>query len=94
MLHPLDEDSDEENEDQGGEGEDKESGERDSETNKTSSVYNWFSLIDCVSETTHEPWSVVWDMNVYEFFNIVGFAYQRAEIRKKEMRKWKNQKVY
>lgn len=94
MLHPVDEDTDEENEDQGREGEDKDAGEGDSKDDKTSSVYNWFSMIDCVSETTHQPWSEVWDMGIYEFFNILGFAYTRAERRKKEMMKWKNQKTY
>ena len=94
MLHPVDEDTTEESEDQGGEGTDKEPGEGDTKDDKPSAAYNWLSLVDCVSETTREPWSVVWDMNVYEFFNILGFAYTRAEIRKKEMAKWKNQKVY
>lgn len=94
MLHPVDEDTDTEGEDQGGEGEDKDAGEGDTKNDKPSSTYTWLSLIDTVSETTHEPWSVVWDMGIYEFFNILGFAYERAERRKKEMRKWKNQKTY
>lgn len=94
MLHPVDEDNDLESEDQGGEGEDKDTGEGDTKDDKPGSAYTWYSMIDTVSETTHEPWSVVWDMGIYEFFNILGFAYERAQRRKKEMMKWKNQKTY
>ena len=94
MLYCDDEDSEEESEDQGREGENKDAGEGDSKTNKPSSTYTWLSLIDCYAETTHQPWNSVWDTGIYEFFNVVGFAYERAERRKKEMAKWKNQKSY
>lgn len=94
MLYPVNEDTDEENEDQGREGEDKDAGDGDTKDDKPSAAYSWYSMIDTVSETTHQPWSEIWDMGIYEFFNILGFAYERAERRKKEMRKWKNQKVY
>jgi hypothetical protein len=46
-------------------------------------------MIDIVSETTHEPWSEIWKMGIYEFFNIYNFAQQRFERRKREMEKWR-----
>ena len=94
MLQPVDEDTEEESEDQGGEGEDRDTEEGNRKNDKPGPAYNWLSMIDTVSETTHQPWKEIWDMGIYEFFNILGFAFQRAEIRKKEMMKWKNQKTY
>lgn len=94
MLQGTDEDDEIESEDQAGQGDNEGTGEEDTGNDKRSPAYSWFSLIDTAAETTHEPWSVVWEMGIYEFFNIIGFAFERAERRKKEMMKWKNKRTY
>ncbi len=49
-------------------------------------------MIDVVSTTTHEPWSKIWDMGIYEFFNIYAYACQKLEVEKRLTKQF--QKIY
>lgn len=52
------------------------------------SNFKWLKLIDNVSETVREPWNKVWEMNVYEFFNIVSYYNWKMETQKKAVEKF------
>ena len=67
-------------------GQDRETTEASETT--TSSSFQWYSLIDGVSETTRESWNVVWGMGIYEFFNIVAYRNEKSERQKEEIKKW------
>lgn len=60
----------------------------ENESNVTSS-FQWFSLVDGVSETTRLNWNEVWMMNIYEFFNIVSYRNEKFERQKEQINKWK-----
>lgn len=54
-----------------------------------SDSYQWLALIDSVSETTRETWAAVWNMGIYEFFNIVAYRNEKLDRQKAEIQKWK-----
>ena len=49
-------------------------------------------MIDVVSTTTHEPWSVIWEMGLYEFYNIYYYAMQKLQIERRLTKQF--QKIY
>lgn len=52
------------------------------------SAFVYYSLVDTVSETLREPWSEVWEKNIYEFFNIIAYTKDKRAREKAEMEKW------
>lgn len=46
-------------------------------------------MVDTVSETLRQPWSEIWLLGIYEFFNVFAYAVDRARRREEEIRKWK-----
>lgn len=42
-----------------------------------------------MSETTRKDWDSVFQMGVYEFFNIVSYSKDKAEYDKEQINKWK-----
>ena len=51
--------------------------------------YKWLRLIDLVSETTHERWSDIWTMGIYEFFNYLSYVLEKNRREKAEIEKFK-----
>lgn len=45
--------------------------------------------VDKVSETTREPWSVVYDMNPYTFFNILCYRKDKDAEEKRQLEEFK-----
>lgn len=81
MFNKKIEESEEEDENGGGDtdrGGNSEFGEK----------WAWISLIDLVSETTRCRWDDVWEMNVYEFFNYVAYAKDKAAEKERQIKEW------
>jgi hypothetical protein len=53
--------------------------------NEFGKKWGWISMVDRVSETIREPWGVVFDMGVMEFFNILCYAKDKAVYNKKQI---------
>lgn len=51
--------------------------------------WKWISLVDRVSSTVRESWEKVFNMNVYEFFNILCYSIDKANDEKRRMDLWK-----
>lgn len=45
-------------------------------------------MVDTVSHTVNESWSVVFEMGVFEFLNILCYARDKAEFEKQQIQKW------
>ena len=50
---------------------------------------NWLYLIKEVADITHESFSTVWMMNIYEFFNYVAFSRDVAERERRRVEQYK-----
>lgn len=78
--------------DDGDEGE--ESGDKgesegvEGEIDQSERTYRWLGLIDTVSETKRVSWDDAYEMNVYEFFNIISYAKEKARRKQEDMKKW------
>ena len=77
----------EDDEEQGNEREDDRSGEES--VTDAEFIFSWMHLIDEVSELTHEPWSKVWEMHIYEFFNTVCYGRWKSKRIKEAQERWK-----
>lgn len=42
-----------------------------------------------VSETTRKEWDRIYEMNIYEFFNIVSYARDKSKQKEKEIKEWR-----
>ena len=51
--------------------------------------WGWVAWVDAVSETCRCSWEEVWRMEVMEFLNIVCYARDKAEERKRSIERWK-----
>ena len=51
--------------------------------------WNWFYLIDQVSDLTKETWDNVLKKNIYEFLNLVCYIKSKRAMEKNEMEKFK-----
>lgn len=51
--------------------------------------YKWLRLIDLVAETTHDKWSDIWTMGIYEFFNYLSYVLEKNRREKAEIEKFK-----
>jgi len=51
---------------------------------------NWgyVRFVDRVSELTRKTWDEVFEMNVYEFFNIIAYAKDKAVAEKESIKAW------
>jgi len=38
---------------------------------------------------TKEPWSAIWEVDIYSFFNTIAFSRKWHEHEKEELEKWK-----
>lgn len=84
-------------EDEEGDEEDDQSGTRDGRksyygsegNNEFAKKWGWTFWVDRVSETTREPWSVVYDMNPYTFFNLLSYRKDKEVEEKRQMDEWK-----
>ena len=45
--------------------------------------------MDTVSETCRCPWSEVWQMSALEFLNLLAYAKDKAERRRREIEAWR-----
>lgn len=50
-------------------------------------------MIDTYSETTREPWSVVWRTDVNEFFAVIQYAIYKNKRKEEALRKYKNGRI-
>jgi hypothetical protein len=44
--------------------------------------------VDRVSEVTRKDWDRVFEMNVYEFFNVVAYARDKANFELERRKEW------
>lgn len=44
-----------------------------------------------MSETTRCEWDKVWEMNVYEFFNIIAYSKDKAAEKERQIKEWRKQ---
>lgn len=71
--------------------EDTETGEEEKEIT-FGDRWGWLYYVDLVSELTHTKWSEVFEMNIYEFFNLLSYRKDKnAEMNKSNN---PNRKVY
>lgn len=82
-LLGLDKEEDEEQREQEPDGNSEQKPKNDSEI-----YFQWLSVVDLVSETVREPWRVVFEMNIYEFFNIWAYVQTKYEKRKESIKTW------
>lgn len=45
-------------------------------------------LVTEVIEVTNLDWDRVWEMGIYEFFNIVAFSRERSRRKEQAIKKW------
>lgn len=88
LFGEKDEEGDEED-DTGGEGENTRGHRPPEQGNQFGEKWGWIYFVDRVSETSREPWSVVYQMNPYEFFNILSYRKDKDAEEKRVMDEWK-----
>lgn len=78
---------DEENDEEGDEPRDH----REDEGNNSTfgEKWKWIAIVDRVSETVRDSWEKVMQMNVYEFFNILCYAIDKANEEKRQLDNWR-----
>lgn len=76
--------------------EDDEEGEEQGDTREVQASvgtfgekWGWIAMVDRVSETVRDSWEKVMGMNVFEFFNIVAYATDKAAYEKEQLENWK-----
>lgn len=45
-------------------------------------------MVDNVAKTVNESWKAVFEMNVFEFLNILCYARDKAEFERQQIQKW------
>jgi hypothetical protein len=51
--------------------------------------WKWIATVDRVSETIRDSWEKVFDMNIYEFFNVLCYSIDKANEEKRQLEMWK-----
>ena len=88
MFGEKDEEVEEEDE-QGTTGTSATSNRRGEQGNEFSKKWGWTYWIDIVSETTREPWSKVYEMNPYFFFNTLSYRKDKDAEEKRQLDEWR-----
>ena len=80
-----------EDEEEGREGDDDGAGKDYGEEDTGFNTFSWLMMVNKVSNRTKLDWNKVWDMNIYEFFNILKFDIEYSKWETKEANIWKTQ---
>lgn len=43
-----------------------------------------------MSDRTKMPWNMIWDLNIYEFFNYLSFDIEYRRLEERELERWKS----
>ena len=68
-------------------------GEKSEPANEEPKDFNLFSFLCLIKrylDITNEKWKEVYDVNIYNFFNIVSFSIELDKKQEEDLRKWKN----
>lgn len=85
LFNQTDEEEDEEGEEYRGEEED------DGGNSEFGKKWRWIRTVDRVSETCRCSWDEVFNMGVYEFFNILCYSIDKKNEEERQLKQWKKQ---
>lgn len=80
----------EEDEGRDGEEQDRTGEEETSVLIQFNKKWGWFSCVDSVSQTLRVDWDTVFNKNVVEFFNVLSYSKDKAELEKWQMKEFQN----
>lgn len=63
----------------------------DEDEEQEQNPFGWMAMVDAVAEVTRQPFSEIWAMSIYEFFNYFSYALYKGRKREEEINKFKRQ---
>lgn len=73
------------------ENEDDPGNEQQDDEEQEQNPFGWMAMVDAVAEVTRQPFSEIWSMGIYEFFNYFSYALYKSHKREEEINKFKRQ---